>query len=187
MTELKNVSKSFGGRPVLENFSAAFPVGVTIIMGPSGRGKTTVLRLLMGLEKPDSGQISGVPEKLAAVFQEDRLPMDFRAAECVMMTAGRAVTRDKAIEDLTALGLGEELKKPVRELSGGQRRRVAVVRAILAGADILFLDEAFTGLDTEIKKTVAGYILKNTRGKTVIAVTHDPEEAALLGGDIMNM
>ena len=97
------------------------------------------------------------------------------------------MTRDKAIEDLTALGLGEELKKPVRELSGGQRRRVAVVRAILAGADILFLDEAFTGLDTEIKKTVAGYILKNTRGKTVIAVTHDPEEAALLGGDIMNM
>jgi NitT/TauT family transport system ATP-binding protein len=187
MIVLSNVSKSYGERPVLTGFSAEFPAGVTVIMGPSGRGKTTLLRLMMGLDSPDGGAISGVPERLAAVFQEDRLPMDFRAAECVLMTADRDISRKKAWEDLTRLGLGDELGKPVRELSGGQRRRVAAVRAVLARPEALFLDEAFTGLDDAIKKTTADYILENTAGKIVVAVTHDADEAALLGGKILNI
>ena len=187
MIVLSNVSKSYGERPVLTDFSAEFPAGVTVIMGPSGRGKTTLLRLMMGLESPDSGAISGLPERLAAVFQEDRLPMDFRAAACVMMTADRAVRREEARRDLERLGLGAELQKPVRKLSGGQRRRVCIVRAVLAEPEALFLDEAFAGLDSEAKKTAAEYILERMTGKIVVSVTHDPEEAALLGGGVLNM
>ena len=187
MIELNKVSKSFGQQSVLKDFSARFGPGVTNIMGPSGRGKTTLLRLLMGLESPDCGEVRGVPGRMAAVFQEDRLPMDFRAAACVMMTADRAVRREEARRDLERLGLGAALQKPVRELSGGQRRRVCIVRAVLAEPEALFLDEAFAGLDSEAKKTAAEYILERMTGKIVVSVTHDPEEAALLGGEVLNM
>ena len=187
MIELENICKSYGGQEVLKDFSATFPEGVTVVMGPSGRGKTTLLRLMMGLEAPDSGEIIGVPHSLAAVFQEDRLPLSFRVAVCAGMTAAPGTSRETVLEHLRALGLGQELLKPVRELSGGQRRRVAVARAILARPDVLFLDEAFTGLDDAIRSTTAEYILRNMAGKTIIAVTHDLEEARLLGGSILTL
>lgn len=187
MIELKNICKSYGGREVLRDFSAVFPEGVTIVMGPSGRGKTTLLRLMMGLEVPDAGEIAGVPRRIAAVFQEDRLPLCFRVPVCAGMTAAPGTSRETVLEHLRALGLGQELLKPVRELSGGQRRRVAVARAVLAAPDVLFLDEAFTGLDDAIRSTTAEYILRNMTGKTIIAVTHDLDEAELLGGSILNL
>lgn len=187
MIELKNICKSYGGQEVLRDFSAIFPEGVTVIMGPSGRGKTTLLRLMMGLDKPDSGEIIGVPHRLAAVFQEDRLPLCFRAPVCAGMTAAPGVSRETILEHLRVLGLEQELLKPVRELSGGQRRRVAVARAVLARPDVLFLDEAFTGLDDTIRSTTSEYILRNLAGKTIIAVTHDLEEARILGGSILTL
>ena len=187
MMIVDRVCKSYGEKTVLENFSCEFPEGVTVIMGASGRGKTTLLRLLMGLEAPDAGRITGVPERIAAVFQEDRLPMDFTPVACVMMTAPRGTRREDVAAQLCSVGLGDELEKPVRELSGGQRRRVAVVRAIAAKPEALFLDEALTGLDDEIKKTVADYIVEGSRGIAVAAVTHDEDDAALLGGKILRM
>jgi NitT/TauT family transport system ATP-binding protein len=184
---LENVCKGYGGRAVLENFSFEFPAGVTVVMGPSGRGKTTLLRLMLGLEAPDGGSITGVPERVAAVFQEDRLPMDFTAPACVMMAAPKDTDRGRVLAQLAQVGLGDELSKPVRELSGGQRRRVAVVRAVAARPEALFLDEAFTGLDGAIKSGVAAYITENTRGSVVVAVTHDESDAALLGGRILRL
>lgn len=122
MIKLENVSKSYGEQRVLKDFSADFPEGATVLMGPSGRGKTTLLRLMMGLEAPDSGAIAGVPERMAAVFQEDRLPMDFRAAACVGMAAERGTGREEIVSALRELGLGDELGKPVESspaVSGG--------------------------------------------------------------------
>ncbi len=168
---VKGLCKAYGERPVLENMTAEFPEGrVTYVTGPSGCGKTTLLRLLMGLEAPDAGEISGVPEKIAAMFQEDRLCMEFSALTNVRIAG---VPSDKAREGLERLGLGDSLAKPVSQLSGGQRRRAALCRAMLADADAVFLDEPFTGLDPELRALAAEYIRDAAAGRTVIAVTHD--------------
>lgn len=180
---LKNVTKKYGSTAVLENFSAVFPEkAASCIMGPSGCGKTTLMRLLMGLESADEGEISGVPPARSAVFQEDRLCEDFSATANVMLCADRKYSRSDAENALARLGLGDSLDKPAKELSGGMRRRVAIVRAVMAPCDVVFLDEAFKGLDEEMRLTAIAYVREMTAGKTVLSVTHSADEAELLGG-----
>ncbi len=183
--EVRNLYKTYGENRVFQNFSAIFPEGrATAIMGASGSGKTTLLRILMGLESCDSGEILGVPGKISAVFQEDRLPEGFSAVACVKMVTGRRVPDSVIEESFSSIGLEGHTDRPVRELSGGMKRRVAVVRAILADFDALFLDEALKGLDGENRGAVLRYILENTKGKTVLAVTHDLAEAEAFGNII---
>lgn len=180
----ERISKSFGGQAVLDKISATIPDSeATVIFGASGRGKTTLLRLLMGLETPDGGRISGVPKHIAAVFQEDRLPMNFTPVVCAKMTAAPGASREEICAHLREVGLNDCLDKPVRELSGGMRRRVAIVRAVLARADALFFDEPFTGLDADTKRGVIDYIKKHTAGKTLVVVSHSPEDAELLNAN----
>lgn len=180
--EIRNISKSYDGERVLENVSLHIPDGeAVVISGPSGRGKTTFLRIVMGLEKPDSGEIIGAPEKISAVFQEDRLPAQFTAERCVSLAVPKSVSKAAVTEHLTELGLGEHLKKPANELSGGMKRRVAICRAVLADSDAVYMDEPFTGLDRETKSKVIGYIRKHCAGKTLVVVSHSPEDAELLG------
>lgn len=180
--EVKNVCKSYNGEKVLNNVSLYIGDGETaLISGVSGIGKTTLLRIMMGLEKADSGEIIGVPGKIAAVFQEDRLPEKFIPVACVKMTAPKAVSKKMIYSHLREVGLGEHLDKPVSKLSGGMRRRVAIVRAIICDADVIFLDEPFNGLDRETKLNTIAYIKKHTLGKTLIAVSHNAEDAQLLG------
>lgn len=180
--EIRNISKSYDGERVLENVSLLIPYGEAVaISGPSGRGKTTLLRLIMGLEKTDSGEIIGAPEKIAAVFQEDRLPAEFTAERCVSLAISKSVPKATVREHLTELGLGEHLKKPANELSGGMKRRVAICRAVLADSDAVFMDEPFTGLDRETKLKVIEYVKKHCEGKTLVVVSHSPEDAELLG------
>ena len=129
---ITNLSKSYGETVVFRNFSARLPLGETIVItGVSGGGKTTLLRLILGLETPDGGKIAGVPARRAAVFQEDRLCPQLTALENVLLTAGRKKERE-ARDILARLGLGESLAVPAAELSGGMRRRVAILRALLA-------------------------------------------------------
>ncbi len=179
--ELKNISKSYGNERVLDKVSLAFGKGETLaISGPSGRGKTTLLRILMGLEKCDSGEMSDVPEKISAVFQEDRLPLEFTAERCVSMALPKSVSKAEIRGHLSELGLSEHIKKPAGELSGGMKRRVAICRAVLADADTIYMDEPFTGLDLETKVKVIEYIKKYCAGKTLVLVSHAPEDAELL-------
>lgn len=181
--ELIDVSKSYNGRVVLDKLSLNLPDGeITHISGPSGRGKTTLLRLLMGLEVPDSGEvIVKAGASMSAVFQEDRLPPDFSALRCLMMTAPRGTALEAARRELAALGLGDCENQPVRELSGGMRRRVCIARAMLVGAEVIFLDEPFTGLDPDNRRLAAEYIKARRGAATVIAVSHEQEDAALIG------
>ena len=88
---------------------------------------------------------------------------------------------------LTDLGLGDALTKPVRELSGGMQRRVAIARSLLMPADLYLMDEPFKGLDEDTRRTVMDLVLDRTRGKTLLAITHDPEEASYLGGRVIRM
>ena len=172
-----NLSKTFGGHAVLDHFSVEIPLcGVTVIRGASGAGKTTLFRLLLGLEKPDSGEIIGMQgRKPAVVFQEDRLLPWSTALENAAL--GSDETRAKVA--LTRLGLGESLGLLPRELSGGMKRRVAIGRALAYGGDILFLDEPFTGLDEENKR-IAANAMRETN-IPVLVITHDDAEADLFG------
>ena len=190
MTELKirGISKSFDGKKVLRNVNASFPAGsVTCLLGPSGYGKTTLLRIIAGLEKPDTGSVGGVPEQIGFVFQEDRLCEDFSAVSNVRLVTGKSMPKEEIVRHLTEIGLGDSLDKPVREYSGGMKRRVAIVRAVCYPAELLILDEPFKGLDEKLRLEVIGYIRKYSKGKTVLCVTHEPEDAERLGGKNIEM
>ena len=190
MTELKikGIGKRFGDRQVLQGVSAAFPPGsVTCLMGPSGIGKTTLLRIIAGLEKPDEGTIEGVPDRIGFVFQEDRLCEEFSAVSNVRLVTGKSMPKEEIIRHLTEIGLGDSLDKPVRKYSGGMKRRVAIVRAVCCPAELLIMDEPFKGLDEKLRLEVIGYIRRHTEGKTVLCVTHEPEDAERLGGTNIEM
>ena len=185
---LNGIGKAFDGRRVLENVSLRFPAGsVTCILGPSGCGKTTLLRIAAGLEQPDAGTVDGRPDQISFVFQEDRLCEEFSAVTNVRLAAGKNLTKEEIARHLTEIGLGNDLDKPVRDFSGGMKRRVAIVRAVCCPADLLFLDEPFKGLDEKLRLAVIGYIREHSRGKTVICVTHEPEDAERLGGQIVEL
>ena len=184
---LNGISKSFGSRKVLENISFRFPAGsVTCILGPSGCGKTTLLRIAAGLEKPDTGSVEGIPEQIGFVFQEDRLCGEFSAVSNVRLAA-RNLPKAEIARRLAEIGLGEDLDKPVRDFSGGMKRRVAIVRAVCCPAELLFLDEPFKGLDEKLRLEVIRYIGKYSRGRTVVCVTHEPEDAERLGAKMIEM
>lgn len=180
--EVRDLSKSYGEKKVLQNFSAVFKTGqTTCMMGSSGCGKTTLLRLLLGLDTADGGEIILPPgTKLSAVFQEDRLCNNLSAGANVrLVIPGRP--KDGVIEKgFEMMGLSECIHRPARELSGGMRRRVALLRALLADWNVLLMDEPFKGLDEKTKAAVIEYTKKLCSGKTVICVTHDAEEAKLL-------
>ncbi len=177
MLEAVNLSKAFDGRPVIAGFSATFPEGGhTCLMGPSGCGKTTLMNLLMGLIRPDGGEVRHPPgTRFSAVFQEDRLLEQLTAEENIAFvtpSAGPSI-RPRLLE----LGIHEDgLLRPVSTFSGGMKRRVALCRALLAEYDILFLDEPYKGLDEDTRATVMRVVKERTEGKTVILITHDRRE-----------
>ncbi len=176
-----HLTKRFGEKIVLEDVSLTFPAGsVTCIMGASGRGKTTLLRCIAGLETPDAGGVEDVPAPAAMVFQEDRLCDGLTAAANVRLVTGASLSGAAIDAHLTALGLGECLESPVSELSGGQRRRVAIARAVCAAPGLLLLDEPFKGLDAETRSAAADYIRRHAAGAIILCVTHDREDAAAL-------
>ncbi len=185
---LDRVSKSFGGIPVFHDLSIRIPNGtVTCILGPSGCGKTTLLNLISGLLSPDQGTVSCVPEKRAFVFQEDRLCEDFSGFRNIRLVTGNRCSKSEIFRHLDELSLSEEKEKPVREYSGGMKRRIALARAICFDADCIFLDEPFKGLDETIKKDALEYVLRHTFGKTVLCVTHDRSECDYLGGMTLSL
>lgn len=185
---ISELSKSYGDNIVLDRYSAVIPENrMTFIMGPSGCGKTTLINILMGLIHYDNGTVTGVPSHKSAVFQEDRLCENFNAVSNVRLVCDNRIKNEEIISHLEKIGLKDNLSKPVIELSGGMRRRVAVVRAILAKSDIIFMDEPFKGLDDKTKAETMQYVVDNTKNKTVIIVTHDTDEANFLGGEIITM
>lgn len=184
-----NICKSFNDIQVLNNISMTFQEGrITCIMGASGIGKTTLAYILMGLLKPDSGQITGLQDKkFAAVFQEDRLIEHWDAVKNIMLVCKKDIKKDYVHKNLKDIGLTDYEKKPVSALSGGMRRRVAIVRALLSDYDILIMDEPFKGLDEDLKKQVINYVREKTAGKTVIIITHDKNEVDRLQANLITM
>lgn len=192
---ISHLSKAYGENKVFSDFSAVFERGkTTCIMAPSGAGKTTLLRILTGLETADAGRIEGMDGlKKSMVFQEDRLCENLSVSANIRLvrqkkTWGRDQKEKKEIQEaLEAVGLAENGDQQVRELSGGMKRRVALLRALYSDWDILFLDEPFKGLDEETKTQVMCYTKEKCRGKTVIFVTHERSEAEEMGDILYQM
>lgn len=182
---IKNLYKSFGDNSVLKNVNLTIKKGSTVcIMGQSGEGKTTLLNILMGFEKADSGEILNMPKNKSAVFQENRLCESFSVLSNIRLVNDK-VSDDTILSHLNAVGLKNEAYQKVSTLSGGMKRRVALVRAIIAKKDILFLDEALKGLDENTKATTIQYIVNNCKDTTVLMVTHQKEEALKLNAKIV--
>ena len=184
---LRGVEKSYGSLRVLTGATAEFAAGrVHVLTGPSGAGKTTVLRLLAELEGADAGRVvrpGGA--RLAMTFQEDRLLDNLTATANVRLPhaslrgSAREAFLAREREALAAVGLPVD-RRPVRELSGGQRRRVAILRCVLADADALLFDEPLKGMDERTVGLVMDYAAPLLAGRTVFWVTHDLGEKDLL-------
>lgn len=178
---IKITEKRFGDKLIFSDFECEIKRGsVTAIEGPSGRGKTTLIRLASGLDSDFEGTIIDPLDCPIILFQEDRL------VESISLISNlRMVSEDmeRIVKLLDEIGLGGEYLSKVSELSGGMKRRAAIVRALLTDWDILFLDEPFKGLDDEVKKKAAEIIVREKRDRTIVLVSHDRIEASLLGAD----
>ena len=191
MIELRNLTKKFEDKTVIEDFSLSIKEGEHIaIMGESGKGKTTLLRIIAFLEKPDSGLVEGVtPETISYAFQEPRLFPTLSALKnmTVVSEEDRTVAQTKAQALLSAVGLGDAMNKKPHELSGGMRQRVSLARAFMVDRPILLLDEPFSALDEETRDSMIDFVKEASKNKTVIMVTHNREDALKLCGRIVEI
>lgn len=185
MIHIQSLCKQYQGQVVLNRVCATIPKHqLTCILGASGVGKTTLLRILMGLELADSGTVAGLDDlQKSAVFQEDRLCEHLNIATNILLPhlhTTSALTPAQLAQGLSALDLQGHDHKLVGDLSGGMKRRVALLRALLSPYDILFLDEPFKGLDGPTKEKTMAFFKEKAMGKTVICITHDQAEVAYL-------
>lgn len=183
---IKNIYKKYGETIVLKNVSTVFTnEKVNCIMGKSGIGKTTLLKIIMKLLVPDSGMISKTG-KISVVFQENRLIDKMSVISNIMLVLeDTSKENEKRIRTLLTTILPEEcMDMSVQNLSGGQKRRVAIARALLCDCDICLMDEPFTGLDKESKQYVVKFVQEYTKNKITIIVTHSETEAKALDSRI---
>lgn len=192
--QIKNLNKAFGKNPVLVNLNMNFPKNkITVITGPSGCGKTTLLNIMSGIEKQDSGEVLMSDKSISYIFQEDRLLPHFTVYQNIAFVLKSTMTPTEmkpVIEKYLALvKLMEAKDKYPSQLSGGMKRRVAIARAFAYKSRLLLMDEPFKGLDDKLKKEIIEEFLRIYREdkRTVILVTHDMEEAKLLGENIYDL
>lgn len=180
---VEKVNKAFGDKRVLVDNSITFEAeSKTAIIGSSGRGKTTMARLLVGLELPDGGEINFSEDpRISYLFQEDRLFPWLNVYD--NMALGMKNLDDEAIIEMAQnLEIKEVLYKMPDELSGGMKHRVALGRTFLADSNLMILDEPFRGLDQDLKVRIVDRLWeKMVSGKTVIVITHSREDIELLG------
>ena len=206
MLELKNISKKFKDRQILSDFNLTVEKNkILAIVGPSGGGKTTLLRMLAGLEKIDSGEIiyngENLPidelEKrnlLGFVFQDFQLFPHLTVLENLVLSPMKTMNmakndaEKKAIELLEKLGLEKQINNYPISLSGGQKQRVALARAMMIDPKIIGYDEPTSALDPELRLEVEKLILKNRElGITQIVVTHDLQFAENTADSILKV
>ena len=206
MLELKNISKKFKDRQILSDFNLTVEENkILAIVGPSGGGKTTLLRMLAGLEKIDSGEIiyngESLPidelEKrnfLGFVFQDFQLFPHLTVLENLVLSPIKTMSmakndaEKKAIELLEKLGLDKQVNNYPTSLSGGQKQRVALARAMMIYPKIIGYDEPTSALDPELRLEVEKLILKNRElGITQIVVTHDLQFAENIADSILKV
>lgn len=206
MLELRNINKAFGGKQILTNFSLSIPEKqILAIVGPSGGGKTTLLRMLAGLETIDSGEIYYNGESLAIdelekrnllgfVFQDFQLFPHLSVLDNLTLSPIKTMSMEKEVAEKKARGLLEQLGLAGHadafpfSLSGGQKQRVALARSMMINPEIIGYDEPTSALDPELRLEVEKLILQNKeRGMTQIVVTHDLQFAENIADQILKV
>lgn len=206
MLELKNISKQFGQKKIFDHFNLTIEDGkILSLVGPSGGGKTTLLRMLAGLEKIDSGEIiyngEVVPidhletlNLLGFVFQDFQLFPHLSVLDNLTLSPVKTMgmtkeaAKEKAVTLLQRLGLGEHADAYPYSLSGGQKQRVALARAMMIEPQIIGYDEPTSALDPELRQEVEKLILQNREaGMTQIVVTHDLQFAESISDHILKI
>jgi polar amino acid transport system ATP-binding protein len=206
MLELKNISKQFGQKKIFDHFNLTIEDGkILSLVGPSGGGKTTLLRMLAGLEKIDSGEIiyngEVVPidhletlNLLGFVFQDFQLFPHLSVLDNLTLSPVKTMgmtkeaAKEKAVTLLQRLGLGEHADAYPYSLSGGQKQRVALARAMMIDPQIIGYDEPTSALDPELRQEVEKLILQNREaGMTQIVVTHDLQFAETISDHILKI
>ena len=185
MIKINDVSKSFNNKLVLDHVSMEFPdTGVVCLFGKTGVGKTTLLNLIAGIERPDNGEITGIAGKTVSyVFQDNRLLPWFNVNKnlCVSNNLGEEIL-NKLLEEFD---LYSARNLNVLRLSGGMKRKADIAKAILFDGDIFLLDEPFTGIDDESKEKVMQVLMEIGDKKLIILITHKLEEAKKMTDTIM--
>ncbi|HEP1843660.1 TPA: amino acid ABC transporter ATP-binding protein [Streptococcus suis] len=206
MLELRNLSKRFDNKQIFSNYDLVIPEGKIIaIVGQSGGGKTTLLRMLAGLESIDSGTLIyngqelpleelGKRHLLGFVFQDFQLFPHLSVLENLVLSPmktqnmTRSEAEDKALKLLDTLGLANHATAYPFSLSGGQKQRVALARAMMIDPEIIGYDEPTSALDPELRKEVEKLILENrATGITQIVVTHDMQFAENIADEIIKI
>lgn len=191
--KVKNINKSYGDLKVLENISIDFPKNqTTCILGPSGCGKTTLLNIMAGILDMDSGELTGFEnEDISFVFQEDRLIPWKNVEENLSFVLKDKMHKEEIAEIinnyLELVGLEEYKNYYPKDLSGGMKQRINILRAFIYSSKMLIMDEPFKSLDMYNKQIVMDFFkeLMAAKNRTCIMVTHDMEEAFTLGDRIV--
>ena len=186
--KIQHLEKRFGEKLLFRDLCLTVD-GPAVLWAPSGWGKTTLLRILMKLETPTGGTVQGTG-RVGAVFQEDRLCPQLTAVQNVALVLPGKEAQYKAqiAADFQRLGMDTAaLALPAGRLSGGQKRRTALLRALWAPSDTLLLDEPFTGMDPQTMAAAAALLKERCAGKPTLLATHDREAIAALGWPVIEL
>lgn len=188
MLTIEHLTKQFGEKTLFRDLCLTVD-GPAVLWAPSGWGKTTLLRILMGLDTPTAGRVRGVG-RAAAVFQEDRLCPQLTALQNVtlVLPGSEKQYKEQIGTDFQQLGMDTAaLALPAARLSGGQKRRTALLRALWAPSDTLLLDEPFTGMDPDTLAAAAALLRTRCGTEPVLLATHDREAIRLLGWPVIEL
>lgn len=188
MLTIEHLTKQFGEKTLFRDLCLTVD-GPAVLWAPSGWGKTTLLRILMGLDTPTAGRVRGVG-RAAAVFQEDRLCPQLTALQNVTLVLPDSEKQYKEQIEANFQQLGMDaaaLTLPAARLSGGQKRRTALLRALWAPSDTLLLDEPFTGMDPDTLAAAAALLRTRCGTEPVLLATHDREAIRLLGWPVIEL
>ena len=188
MLTIEHLTKQFGEKTLFRDLCLTVD-GPAVLWAPSGWGKTTLLRILMGLDTPTAGRVRGVG-RAAAVFQEDRLCPQLTALQNVtlVLPGSEKQYKEQLGSDFQQIGMdAAALALPAARLSGGQKRRTALLRALWAPSDTLLLDEPFTGMDPDTLAAAAALLRTRCGTEPVLLATHDREAIRLLGWPVIEL
>ena len=188
MLTIEHLTKQFGEKTLFRDLCLTVE-GPAVLWAPSGWGKTTLLRILMGLDTPTAGRVRGVG-RAAAVFQEDRLCPQLTALQNVtlVLPGSEKQYKEQIRADFQQFGMdAAALALPAARLSGGQKRRTALLRALWAPSDTLLLDEPFTGMDPDTLAAAAALLRTRCGTEPVLLATHDREAIRLLGWPVIEV